>query len=250
MKQLEVRGLTVRFGSVTAVDDLGFSVDQGSLVGLIGSNGAGKTTTLDALTGFVPASGSALFEGEELLGLPAHRRAAAGISRTWQSVELFDDLTVFENLCVASSASNFGSVLRSMFAGRGAVKRDVVNSLIDDFDIADVAERYPTELSEGQRKLVGLARTLATRPRLLLADEPAAGLDSRESLLLGHRLRSLADLGLTILLIDHDMGMVLEVCDQVIVLDHGLLIATGSPDEIRCDQAVLGAYLGSAAEMS
>jgi branched-chain amino acid transport system ATP-binding protein len=246
MPLLDVHELSVSFGAVHAVRQVSLAVEPGTLVGLIGSNGAGKTTMLDALTGFVPATGSATFDGVELLDLPAHRRTALGMSRTWQTVELFDDLTVYENLCVASSGTRVGRVIRSFLAARPSHDRDAMTRVMSDLELDDVLERYPEELSEGERKLVGLARTLMARPQLILADEPAAGLDSDQSVRLGHRLRDLVSKSLTILLVDHDMGLVLSVCDLIYVLDHGVLIASGTPDEIRKSPEVLAAYLGEA----
>jgi branched-chain amino acid transport system ATP-binding protein len=244
MALLDVRNLSVTFGAVAAVADVSLSVESGTLVGLIGSNGAGKTTALDALTGFVEARGSAQFEGTELLHLPAHRRTALGISRTWQSIELFDDLTIFDNLCVAASGTNLRGVLKSAVWSGQRRDRTEMRQLMETLELDDVLDRYPEELSEGERKLVGLSRTLMSRPKLVLADEPAAGLDSNQSIRLGSRLRALVDSGLTLLLVDHDMGLVLGVCDQIYVLDHGQLIASGTPEEIRSNPAVLGAYLG------
>ena len=241
---LDVRDLSVTFGAVWAVRDVSLSVPTGLLVGLIGSNGAGKTTMLDALTGFVPASGSATFDGQELLSLPAHRRTALGMSRTWQTVELFDDLTVYENLCVASSGTRIGRVVQAFLSPQRAHDRTAMRTVMDDLELGEVLDRYPEELSEGERKLVGLARTLVSQPRLLLADEPAAGLDSAQSVRLGQRLKHLVSKGLTIVLVDHDMGLVLSVCDLIHVLDHGVLIASGTPDEIRGSETVLAAYLG------
>jgi branched-chain amino acid transport system ATP-binding protein len=244
MTLLDVRDVSVTFGAVRAVRDVSLSVEPGTLVGLIGSNGAGKTTLLDALTGFVNARGSATLNGVELLHLPAHRRTALGMSRTWQTVELFDDLTVFENLCVASSGTKFGKVIKSfLWSGEGH-DRDQMARVLGELELGDVLDRYPEELSEGERKLVGLARTLLSQPQLVLADEPAAGLDSTQSIRLGHRLRNLVEGGLTLLLVDHDMGLVLGVCDMIYVLDHGELIASGTPDQIRRNQEVLAAYLG------
>lgn len=243
---LEVEDLTVQFGSVTAVNKLNLQVEPGTMVGLIGTNGAGKTTALDALTGFVKASGSARYKGQELLGLPAHKRAKLGMVRTWQSLELFDDLTVRENVLVGSDTRSRGDWQR--FLPWGGNKGDNAwMEVLESGGIAEFAEKRPTELSQGQRKLVVLARALAMQPELLLADEPAAGLDTEESLWLGGKLRARVDNGLSMVLVEHDMGLVLGICDYIYVLDQGLLIAEGTPAEIKSNPVVLDAYLGKSA---
>jgi len=243
---LNVDGLTVRYGNVVALNDVSFSVARGSVTGLIGPNGAGKTTLIDALTNYTRASaGSVVFEGESTRAVRAHRLARRGLIRTFQSVELFDDLTVEENLAVAAQPPSLLGALGSVFAGRGEKRHEDVEWALTVTELHEVADRYPTELSHGQRKLVGVGRALARRPSLLLLDEPAAGLDTSETLALGQRLRTLPDHGVTVLLIDHDMGLVLGTCDHVMVLDFGNLIASGTPAQIRADQRVVDAYLGS-----
>jgi branched-chain amino acid transport system ATP-binding protein len=241
---LEVRDLCVSFGAVKAVDHLNLTVGRGVLVGLIGSNGAGKTTALDAITGFVPATGSAVFEGKPVLGLRTHRRCRLGMVRTWQAVQLFEDLSVRENLLVAAEPPDIVEMFSSAIRRKGRVTHERVERVAAEFELDDTLDRKPTELSQGQRKLVGLARSIVAEPTLLLADEPAAGLDSTESLKLGEQLRRLVDGGLSMVLVDHDMGLVLTVCDYIYVLDHGRLIAEGTPRQVRSSAAVIESYLG------
>jgi branched-chain amino acid transport system ATP-binding protein len=244
---LTVDGLRVQYGGVVAVDDVSFAIEAGQLVGLIGPNGAGKTTLVDALTGYVrPTRGRVTFEGDDVTGRAAHRLARAGIARTFQSVELFGDLSVRENLLVAAETPSVAGALLGVLRPAGAAP-EAVEWAIEVTRIGDIAQRYPDEISHGQRKVVGVARALATRPSLLLLDEPAAGLDTEETRDLGERLRGLASRGVTQLLIDHDMGLVLEVCDVVAVIDFGKLIGFGTPGEIRANPKVIEAYLGTAA---
>jgi branched-chain amino acid transport system ATP-binding protein len=238
---LRVRELSVAFGGVLAVDRVDLDVGDGELVGLIGPNGAGKTTLVDAITGFVPFTGRVELEGRGLGRLPSYVRARLGLVRTWQSTELFDDLDVHENLAVVS-----GGALRPSSPDAIGDRAPVTDALAL-VGLGWAAEAMPSELSEGQRKLVGVARALAARPRLLCLDEPAAGLDSRESDELGVRLRELADRGQSTLLIDHDMRLVLGICDRVVVLHFGRVIADGTPEVVRDDPAVIAAYLGAAA---
>ena len=242
---LTATGVSVRFGGVIANDAIDLDVRAGEIVGLIGPNGAGKTTFIDAVTGFVPASGGLVFDGREMSSLAPHQRARAGMVRTWQSVELFPDLTVAENLQVMHDPASPRTVVRDLFRpdrSSGAAEVDTALGLLD---IVDLADRSPGELSLGQQKLVGVARALAAGPRLIMMDEPAAGLDSVESRILGDRLVDIADSGIAVFLIDHDMGLVLDVCDYVYVLDFGRVIAHGTPEQIRCDPIVITAYLGA-----
>jgi branched-chain amino acid transport system permease protein len=221
-----VTGLSVAFGGVHALSDVSLEVREGELVGLIGPNGAGKTTLVDAASGFVASTGRVELGGVDLGGLEPYQRARRGLARTWQSTELFDDLEVRENLTVVSRDGSAEQTL-------GLVS------------MAWAAGAMPAQLSMGQRKLVGVARALAARPRLLCLDEPAAGLDTRESAELGACLRALADQGQSMLLIEHDMGLVLGICDRVVVLEFGRVIADGPPEVVRADPVVIAAYLGS-----
>ncbi len=244
---LEVEELTVTFGGVRAVDAVSFAVTPGQLVGLIGPNGAGKTTTIDAITGFVPHRGRVHFGGADISRATPHRRAAIGLTRTWQSLELFEDLTIWENCAVARRRTGRGRLVRDAVRPGRPHDSAAIDEALGLLEIDHLADRRPPELSLGQRKLAAVARALAADPAMVLLDEPAAGLDSDESLELGKRLRSVVAAGVTLLLVDHDMGLVLGVCDQICVLDFGRLIASGAPNEIRNDPRVIEAYLGESA---
>ena len=243
---LSTAGLSVRFGGVRAVDDVDVVVEEGQLVGLIGPNGAGKTTFVDAITGFVRYTGRAELDGRDLAGMSPHARARRGLARTWQSTELFDDLSVRENLMVAAERPSW-LALAAELVGRPSGDDTATNQALDVLEIGSLADAMPSELTQGQRKLVGVARAIAMGPRLLCLDEPAAGLDTHESEELGRQLRQIADAGTATLLIDHDMGLVLTICDRIVVLEFGKVIAAGSPDEVRRDPLVVKAYLGGAA---
>jgi branched-chain amino acid transport system ATP-binding protein len=243
---LATTGLSVRFGGVHAVEDVDLAVEEGQLVGLIGPNGAGKTTFVDAITGYVHYTGVAELDGRDLAGTPPHVRARRGLARTWQSTELFDDLTVRENVEVGAERPSFVA-LAAEIVGRRIPAGESPGEALHLLDLGAIADAMPSELTQGQRKLVGVARAIAMQPRLLCLDEPAAGLDTRESEDLGRRLRQIADAGTTTLLIDHDMGLVLNICDRIVVLEFGKVIAAGPPDEVRRDARVVKAYLGGAA---
>jgi ABC-type branched-subunit amino acid transport system ATPase component len=236
---LWVSGLSVTFGGVRALTNVGLEVREGELVGLIGPNGAGKTTFVDAIAGFVESSGRVELDGRDVGRLPPHERARRGLARTWQSTDLFHDLDVRENLLVAAARPGTRAVLK-----RAAGRRPDAGEVLDLVGMAWAADAMPDQLSEGQRKLVGVARALAGDHRLLCLDEPAAGLGTGESEDLGRCLRALADHGQSTLLIDHDVGLVLGICDRVVVLEFGRVIADDEPEAVRRDPRVIAAYLG------
>jgi branched-chain amino acid transport system ATP-binding protein len=242
---LDVVGLSVRYGGVAALDGVSFTVERGEVVGLIGPNGAGKTTCIDALTGFTsPHAGQVRFDGRPVTDLPPHRRARSGFVRTFQGLDLFDDLTVRDNLVVAASTPTWRSTLTDALWPK---RRDLagIDAVLELVGLGGAGERRPGALSNGERHRVALARALVAEPKLLLLDEPAAGLDPAESEALGSLLRELPERGTSVLLVDHDMALVLGVCHRVHVLDFGRLIASGSPAEVRADPAVVRAYLGT-----
>lgn len=241
---LEVRELTVSYGGVVAVDDVSFAMFAGQLVGLIGPNGAGKTTCIDALTGFtMPTRGKVHFDGQPLDSVSPHQRARRGFTRTFQSLELFEDLTVRENVFVSASTPTWlDTVTDALWPKR--MRGSDLDDVLELAGLGSVADSVPSELSNGQRHLAAVARGLASRPKLLLLDEPAAGLDPSETAALGELLKTLSADGLGILLVDHDMPLVLGVCEHVHVLDLGRLIASGTPAEVRADREVISAYLG------
>ena len=247
---LETSGLTVTFGGLNACDKVDLVVPEGKFVGLIGPNGAGKTTFIDAITGYVPTSaGNAVFNGEDIGDLKPHERAQRGLVRTFQSLELFEDLSVKDNLLVAGYDTRWYSFLLDMiYMPRKDQKvEEQIEWALDIMGLNDVADAMPSDLSHGRRKLVGVARALAASPKLILLDEPAAGLDTAESQILGGHLREFLDHDMSVFLIDHDMGLVLSVCDYIYVLDFGKIIAEGTPQEIRESDTVKKAYLGEEA---
>ncbi|MDF5753077.1 ABC transporter ATP-binding protein [Spongiactinospora sp. TRM90649] len=229
---LRAEAVCVHYGGVRALDQVGAEIRPGELVGVIGPNGAGKSTLLDAITGFARITGGVLtLDGYDLRHRRPSERARMGVARTWQTLQLFEDLTVAENVLLA-------------VRGRDGEPADVLARL----GIEGLAGRMPGELSHGQRVLVGVARALAGAPKLLLMDEPAAGLDARERALLGAILRDVVASGTSVVLVDHDMPLVLGVCDRVYVLDLGTVIACGTPREVRNDPRVIAAYLGTEEE--
>jgi branched-chain amino acid transport system ATP-binding protein len=246
---LETRDLTVSYGGVRANDQISLHVEEGEIFGLIGPNGAGKTTFIDAITGFTPVGhGQVLFAGQDITSWSAHMRARAGLARTFQSSELFGDLSVLDNLLVVAEPRpwwTFAADLVRPRASSAAVEQ--AEWALGVLGIEHIADKVSSELSQGQRKLVGVARALAGRPKLLLVDEPAAGLDTAESVILGKHLRGVVETGITVLMVDHDMGLVLSTCDRICVLDFGRKIAEGAPDSVKSDPAVVTAYLGTAA---
>ncbi|AZG45385.1 branched-chain amino acid ABC transporter permease/ATP-binding protein [Gordonia insulae] len=233
---LSAEAVGMRYGGVIALEDVSFSVRSGEILGLIGPNGAGKTTLIDALSGFANSTGSVVLDGERLDGLAPHERSRRGLGRTFQGIELYDDLTVRENVLVGTEAAKH----------RGEDDPDL-ERLFEILHLTPVADRMVAELSQGQRQLVSIARALAGRPKALMLDEPAAGLDSSESMWLGQRLRAVRGAGTTVVMVDHDMGLVLDLCDRIVVLDLGRVIAIGTPDEIKQNPEVIRAYLGSSA---
>ncbi len=243
---LAVRDLTVRYGGVVALDAVSLDVGAGRIVGLIGPNGAGKTTLVDALTGFARYTGEIEFAGARIDHLRPHQRAGRGIARTFQAGGIFDDLTAEENILVGERrTTSWRGTLAAILTGRPERPLPGTDALIDALNLADVRGTLVGELSEGHRKLVCVAQALASSPELVLLDEPAAGLDSHESAWLGRKLVDIRDSGVTMVLVDHDMDLVAGVCDEVVVLDFGAVIAAGPPARVLEDPRVVAAYLGS-----
>jgi len=248
MSVLETKSLTVRYGGVTAVNSVDLTVGEGELVGLIGPNGAGKTSLIDAVTGYTAASGEVTFAQKSLSGCRPHTRVRMGLGRTFQTLELFEDMTIRENLAVAAERARWWSLVRDMlYPGNGGATTSKIEAALDSVALGKHIDVFPSELPNGNRKLAAVARALVTEPQLLLLDEPASGLNSTESKDLGRVLRRLAEDGLSMLLVDHDMDLVLSVTDRIYVLDFGRVIAEGPPDQLREDPRVIAAYLGHGA---
>jgi ABC-type branched-subunit amino acid transport system ATPase component/branched-subunit amino acid ABC-type transport system permease component len=241
-----VDGLSVRFGGVVALDNVSFDLHPGEIVGLIGPNGAGKTTVLDALSGFNRNyAGSITVMGRVVDKDHASERAGSGLRRTFQSIELFDDLSVYENLLVASERHRLRGYVMDIARPTRAALPVEVEALVEEFSLREVLRRRPGELPYGQRRLVGIAQAAAVPCSVLMLDEPAAGLDSAESLELAEVIRQFAKTrGAAVLLVEHDFEMVMGLCDRIVVLDFGEVIATGTPAEIRANDRVRAAYLG------
>jgi len=240
---VHTENLSVRYGGNLALDSVSIDVHEGELVGLIGPNGAGKTTFIDALTGFARSTGSTWLNGVDVSTWKPHKRVAAGLGRTWQSAELYDELSVLENLQVGGYRPSWSTFLKEIVTGSSA-SLATVDKAVELLGIDGILQMQPEDLSQGQRKSVDVARALTAGSRVLCLDEPAAGLDTAESHELGNRLRRVVADGTSLLLVDHDMGLVLGFCDRIYVLDLGQLIAVGTPDEIRNSPQVVEAYLG------
>ncbi len=235
--------ITVRYGQNIAVDHVSLEVMPGQVVGLIGPNGAGKTSLIDAVTGLTPmVAGRVLVDDVDVTSWAPHRRANVGVRRTFQSLRLFDDLTVSENLIVAAENDRRFGFLRDLIRPRQATV--AIDRALELTGLEDVAHALPRDLSAGTRRLVGVARGVVADPSVLLLDEPAAGLDTHETEALGHVLQRLGEAGMGLLLVEHDAELVFRVSHHVIAIDFGKTIASGPAAEIRQSEALIAAYLG------
>lgn len=246
---LTVRGLSRHFAGLRAVDDVSFDVAPGELLGLIGPNGAGKTTLFNCVTGaLAPTAGSVVFDGQEIAGRDPARIAQFGLVRTWQNLRVFPDITVFDNVSVGA-IGRMGTTLWDALLPLRARRRDdaiaeAALQALAAFDLARYADQPAGNLSYGQKKNLEMARALSLQPKMLMLDEPAAGLNNTETAELAERIVALRERGLTVVLVEHDMPMVMRICDRIVVLDSGRLIGDGTPAQIRRDPKVRVAYLG------
>jgi branched-chain amino acid transport system ATP-binding protein len=241
---LEIESVSVRFGGLAALSDVSVNAAEGAITGLIGPNGAGKTTLFNVVTGMQrPNAGTVRLDGRDVGGLSSFRRARLGLGRTFQRLELFGSLTVAENIGVAASIGQ-----RGLVKSRSKAIQEIREEILDRVGLAPVANERADTLPTGTGRLVELARALATRPRVLLLDEPASGQDVDETERFSLILRHLASDGLAILLVEHDMELVMKVCDTIAVLDYGRIICTGTPAAVRADAEVQAAYLGTVAD--
>jgi branched-chain amino acid transport system ATP-binding protein len=239
MAQLEVDEVIVRFGGNVAVDDVSLSAAPGRITGLIGPNGAGKTTLFNVITGLLtPSSGRIRLDDRDITKLPPYKRARLGIARTFQRLELFSVLTVRENIAVAAET-------RGGWARERGNTGTIVNEVLERVGLQECADERVDSLPTGTARLVELGRSIASRPKVLLLDEPASGQTEQETERFAALLRELADEGMTVVLVEHDVQLVMAVCNEICVLDFGRIIATGTPDEIRTNELVLAAYLGT-----
>lgn len=247
---LTIDNLKMQFGGLTAVNEVSININRGTIHGLIGPNGSGKTTIFNVLSGYYkPTSGNAYFEGRGIAGLPAHQITAMGFARTFQNLRLFSSMTVLDNVLVGMghhSKIGLWGALFNPVAVQHEEKAFIEKamSLLELFDIAHLAHDLATSLPYGNQRRVEIARALATNPKIILLDEPAAGLNDTETGDLRETLRKICNSGVTILIVEHDMKLVMGICDIITVLDYGKKIAEGTGAEIRNDPVVIAAYLG------
>ncbi len=247
---LELKGITQIFGGVTALKDVSFGIAKGDITGVIGPNGAGKTTLFNIVTGiYTQTSGQVFFEGRDISGLPAERLAYLGMVRTFQNIELFGKMTVIENVMVGLHSKTTSGMLACAFRMPWAVKeeriiREEAHEWLKFAGIDDLADLEASNLPFGRGRMLEIARAMACRPRMILMDEPAAGLNSQETLGLAGLIRKIRDMGITVVLVEHDMELVMDICDRIVVLNLGKKLAEGTPREIQDNHEVIAAYLG------
>ncbi|MBT8762763.1 ABC transporter ATP-binding protein [Desulfohalobiaceae bacterium Ax17] len=251
MSLLSLRNLTKTFGGLLAVNDVSFDVKEGAIVGLIGPNGAGKTTVFNLITGnYVPDQGEIIFDGQNLVKMPTHKIVSLGIARTFQTIRLFQNLTALENVLAGRHCRMKSGILAGMFrppSQREEEQRALIAALkeLEFVGLKEKMEEKAKNLSYGNQRLLEIARALATTPRLLILDEPAGGMNDQETQELVELIRQIQQRGITVLLIEHDMNLVMRICEHIVVLEHGAMIAEGTPEEIKKNPRVIEAYLGA-----
>jgi branched-chain amino acid transport system ATP-binding protein len=247
---LEVSGITQIFGGVTALDSVSFSMTKGDITGVIGPNGAGKTTLFNIITGiYRQSAGSVLLEGKNVTGLPPEKLARLAMVRTFQNIELFGGMTVLENIMVGMHTRSSAGLIACAFKMPWSVteERRIRNGAMKWLEFAgiiDLADHPAGSLPFGKGRLLEIARALAVEPRIILMDEPAAGLNSQETVALAQLIKRIRDLGITVVLVEHDMELVMDICDRIVVLNLGRKLAEGTPREIQESPDVIAAYLG------